>query len=43
MRDRQANAQPCFMPLTTKGSAAGNMTRSQVCRPREPIVRAALA
>ena len=41
--DRQAKAQPCFMPPTMKGRAAGSSTASQVWRPREPMVRAARA
>ena len=39
MSERQAKAQPCFMPLTTKGSEAGSMTCSHVCNSPEPMVR----
>ena len=41
MSERQAKAQPCFMPLTMKGSEAGRMTFNQVCSRFEPMVRAA--
>ena len=43
MKERQAKAQPCFMPLTRKGSEVGKMTLVHLCKPRDPMVRAARA
>ena len=43
MSERQAKAQPCFMPLTTKGAEAGRVTNTSVCSGLEPMVRAARA
>ena len=40
-RERQAKAQPCFIPLTTKGNDAGRITFIQRCKLLEPIVMAA--
>ena len=41
MIDRPANAHPCFMPLTIKGSDAGSITKTSVYSGFAPIVRAA--
>src|SRR5262245_51916849 len=41
MSERQANAQPCFTPLTMKGSAAGRITLNHMCNPFDPMVSAA--
>src|SRR6266513_4830659 len=43
MSERQAKAQPCFIPLTRNGSEAGRITFVHLCRPVEPIVLAARA
>src|SRR2546423_15378831 len=43
MSERQAKAQPCFIPLTRNGSEAGRITFDHLCRPVEPIVLAARA
>src|SRR5205814_6639907 len=43
MSDRQANAQPCFIPLIKYGSDAGKITCSHRWNGPEPIVRAARA
>src|SRR5213079_1782769 len=43
MRERQAKAQPCFIPLTRKGKEAGRITLVHLWRPVEPIVFAARA
>jgi hypothetical protein len=41
MRERQANAQPCFIPLTINGNAASRITLNHICKRFEPIVSAA--
>jgi hypothetical protein len=43
IRERHANAQPCFIPLKMNGRDAGGITLSHACSRFEPMVRAARA
>src|SRR3954468_16283886 len=43
MSERQAKAQPCFIPLTKYGRDAGRMTLVHLWRPVDPMVLAARA
>src|SRR5205809_6044620 len=43
MSERQAKAQPCFIPLMRYGNEAGRITFVHLCNPVDPIVFAARA